>query len=202
MTRVVMWANRWRTATHQRTRQSTRQSLVTLEVIAYRYSSSNAGRKMPTGVTVADGWKSWSQACVGTRLLPPRANGPTLTVALASIERRNTVSAASAARLTAATWAKMASVAGSFFAADSSRLSAGSSPAHSAWCRWFPPSGVSLPGSLFGRSTGGAPRPLSGGYRDAGSGTVGRLGSGCRRWRVYPSGDGEDALPHACAHAG
>src|ERR1043166_3408965 len=124
-----------------------------------------------------------------TRLLPPRANGPTLTVALASMEMRNAVSAVSAARLIAATWVKMVSVSGSFFAADSWRLSADNSPVHSTWCLWFQPSGVSLPGSLFGQSTGVAPRLLSGGYRGAGSGTVDQPGSGCRQERVDRSGD-------------
>src|SRR4029450_10876120 len=119
MTNVVRWANRSCTTSHHRTRQATRQSLGTLEVLPYRNSSSNAGKEMPTGVTVASGGKSWSAATVGTRFLPPRANGPTLTVALASIERRHTVSVASAARLTAAIWAKMASVAESFLGADS-----------------------------------------------------------------------------------
>jgi len=97
ITNVVMWTKRIRTRSHQRSIQSARQSLVTLEVIPYRNNSSIAGSKMPTGVTVALGWKSWSAAAVGMRLLPPRANGPTLTVAFASSEIRNTLSLASAA---------------------------------------------------------------------------------------------------------
>jgi hypothetical protein len=51
---------------------------------------------MPTGVTVTTGSKAWSAALVGTRLLPPRAKGPTLTVVLASIESHNTPISASA----------------------------------------------------------------------------------------------------------
>src|SRR5258708_16494628 len=47
------------------------------------------------------------------RLLPPRAKGPTLTVALASIEIRTVCSSASASSLICFTWAKMASVSGS-----------------------------------------------------------------------------------------
>src|SRR5262245_24826821 len=115
ITSSLMCAKRSRTASHQRIRQSTRQSLVTLEVMPNRNSSSILGSKMPTGVTVALGSKSWSAAAVGIRLLPPRANGPMLTVAFASIEIRNTRSLASAARLTAATWSKIASVCGTFF---------------------------------------------------------------------------------------
>ncbi len=92
-----MGAKRARTASHQRPRQSAIQSLVTLEVMPYRNNSSISGSKMPTGVTFALGWKSWSAALVGIRLFPPRANGPTLTVAFASIEMRNVVSVASAA---------------------------------------------------------------------------------------------------------
>src|SRR4029453_11385545 len=60
---------------------------------------------------------------VRTRLLPPRANGPTLTLALASIEMRNMVSAVSATSLTIVTWSKIASVSGSFFGVDSWPLS-------------------------------------------------------------------------------
>jgi hypothetical protein len=44
---------------------------------------------MPTGVTVALGLNSWSAALTRTRFLPPREKSPTLTVALASIEMRN-----------------------------------------------------------------------------------------------------------------
>src|SRR5262249_419101 len=72
---------------------------------------------------------------VGTRLLPPRGKGRTLTLALASIEMRTMVSAASATPLTIVTWSKMASVSGSFFGADSWPLSVGNSPEHSIWCR-------------------------------------------------------------------
>src|SRR5713226_2006068 len=122
MTRVVTREKRSLTVSHQSTNRSTRQSLVTLDVTAYRKSSSEDGRKMPTGVTVATGAKSWSAALVGTRLLPPRAKGPTLTVALASIESRKTCSSPSASSLACFTWAKMASVCGSFFGADSSPL--------------------------------------------------------------------------------
>ena len=43
-----------------------------------------------------------------------RANGPTLTLALASIEMRHRVSAVSATPLTIVTWSKIASVSGSF----------------------------------------------------------------------------------------
>src|SRR5262250_627763 len=107
---------------------------------------------------------------VGTRLLPSRANGPTLTIALASIERRNMVSAASATPLTVVTWSKMASVSGSFFGADSWPLSAGNSPDHSIWYQWFRQLAVRYPSSLFGRSTGAAPRLLSGEYRGGWSG--------------------------------
>jgi len=52
---------------------------------------------MPTGVTVASGLKSWSQALVSERLLPPRAKGPTFTVAFASSEMRNVSGSLSAA---------------------------------------------------------------------------------------------------------
>ena len=52
---LVMGTKRSCTTSHQRPSQSTRQSLVTLEVIPYRNSSSNVGRKIPTGVTVASG---------------------------------------------------------------------------------------------------------------------------------------------------
>src|ERR1051326_2385950 len=89
MTSVLMWEKRSFTLSHHCTRRSTRQSLVTLEVTPYRKNSSEAGRKIPTGVTVAFASKSWSAALVSTRLFPPRAKGPTLTVALASIERRS-----------------------------------------------------------------------------------------------------------------
>ena len=81
------------TLSYQSINRSTKQSLVTLEVTLKRKSSSEAGRKMPTGVTVATGVKSWSAVLVGTRLLSPRAKGPTLTVALVSIESRNTCEA-------------------------------------------------------------------------------------------------------------
>src|SRR5713226_8339249 len=114
MTSVVMEALRSLTVSHQSIRRSTRQSLVTFDVTPYRKSSSEAGRKMPTGVTVAAAAKSWSAAEVRTRLLPPRAKGPTLTVALASIESRNVYSSASASSLRCFTCAKMASVSGSF----------------------------------------------------------------------------------------
>src|SRR4029434_9183860 len=95
----------------------------------------------------------------------------TLTIALASIEIRNMVSAASATRLTLVTWSKMASVSGSFFGADSWPLSVGSSPAHSIWCRWFPQLAVRYLRSLCGRSTGAASQPLSVEYRGGWSGT-------------------------------
>src|SRR6266700_4664939 len=114
MTKVLMSEKRSLTLSHQSPKRSTRQSLVTLDVTPYRKSSSEAGRKIPNGVTVAVGLKSWSAALVGTRLLPPRANGPTLTVALASIETRNTSEASSASSLRCFTWIKMASVSGSF----------------------------------------------------------------------------------------
>src|SRR4029434_11277297 len=107
---------------------------------------------------------------VRTRLLPPRANGPTLTLALASIEMRNMVSAVSATSLTIVTWSKIASVSGSFFGVDSWPLSAGNSPDHSIWCRWFRPWAVRYPRSLCGRSTDAAPRPPSGEYRGGWSG--------------------------------
>src|SRR5436305_4041020 len=55
MTRVVMSAKRSLTVSHQSTNRSTRQSLVTLDVTPERKSSSEDGRKMPTGVTVAAG---------------------------------------------------------------------------------------------------------------------------------------------------
>ncbi len=128
MSRVVMWEKRSLTLSHQSIKRSTRQSLVTLDVTPKRKSSSEAGRKMPTGVTVATGLKSWSAALVGTRLLPPRAKGPTLTVALASIESRNTCEASSASSLRCFTWAKMASVSGSFFGAGSWPLFSDSTP--------------------------------------------------------------------------
>src|SRR5215475_9489609 len=128
MTQVVLWAHRSCTTSHHRTRPAPRPSLVTVEVIPDSHRAANAGQEMPTGGTVASGGKAWSAATVGTRGLPPRAHGPTVTVAVASIERRPTVSAASAARWTAALWAKMASVAGSFWGADSWRLSVESSP--------------------------------------------------------------------------
>src|SRR5262244_3132491 len=98
-------------------------------------------------------------------------------------------------------WAKIASVAGSFFVADSWRLSAGSSPVHSIWCRWFPQSAGRRPRSLFGRSTGAALRPLSGGYTGGWCGTGDQPGFGYRRWLVYPSGGWGDALPHVSVHA-
>lgn len=60
-------------------------------------SSSDPGIKMPTGVTIASGAKSWSEALTCARVLPPCEKGPTLTVALASIEIRNSCGAASAA---------------------------------------------------------------------------------------------------------
>src|SRR5215475_669780 len=138
---------------------------------------------------------------VGTRLLPPRANGPTLTLALASIEMRNMVSAASATPLTRVTWSKMASVSGSFFGADSWPLAVENSLDHSIWCRWFRQLAVRYPSSLFGRSTDVAPRPLSGEYRGGWSGIGGRPGSGYRRWLGYPSRGWGDALPHVSAHA-
>ena len=84
---------------------------------------------MPTGVTVATGSKSWSAALVGIRLLPPRAKGPTLIIALASIEIRNMSGASSASSLRCFTWAKMASVSGSFFGAGSWPRFADSTPA-------------------------------------------------------------------------
>src|SRR4029450_3284812 len=49
-TSVVMCANRSRPVSHHGANRSTKQSLVTLEVTPYTNSSSNAGRKMPTGV--------------------------------------------------------------------------------------------------------------------------------------------------------
>src|SRR6266508_1891687 len=70
---------------------------------------------MPTGVTVADGLKSWSQAAVSVRLLPPRAKGPTFTVALASMEMRKVSGAASAAAFISLTCSKIASGSGIFF---------------------------------------------------------------------------------------
>src|SRR3989442_4941242 len=90
MTRVVIGEKRSLTLSHQSTKRSTKQSLVTLDVTPYTKSSSEDGRKMPMGVTVAADPKSWSAAEVATRLLPPREKGPTLTVALASIEIRRT----------------------------------------------------------------------------------------------------------------
>src|SRR5437667_5513779 len=55
MSSVLMWAKRSFTVSHQSLKRSTRQSLVTLDVTPYTKSSSEAGRKMPTGVTVAVG---------------------------------------------------------------------------------------------------------------------------------------------------
>src|SRR5712691_11062104 len=63
MSRVVMWEKRSLTLSHQSTKRSTRQSLVTLEVTAYTKSSSEAGRKIPSGVTVALG----SRVVIGGR---------------------------------------------------------------------------------------------------------------------------------------
>ena len=84
--------------------------------------------EIPTGVIVASGLKSWSHAVICDRLLPPRAKGPTLTVAFASMEIRNTSNAASAAAFCWFTWSKMASVSGIFFWVRSSRLFADSIP--------------------------------------------------------------------------
>src|SRR3989442_15950986 len=62
MSRVVMWEKRSLTLSHQSTKRSTRQSLVTLEVTAYRNSSSEVGRKIPTGVR-----GSWFKVVVSGR---------------------------------------------------------------------------------------------------------------------------------------
>ena len=76
------------------------KSLVTFERAMYSHRSSCSGRKMPKGVSVASGLKSWSAALVLVRLRPRRENGPMLTVALASIEIRRVSSARSASGLT------------------------------------------------------------------------------------------------------
>ena len=47
--------NRVRTDSHHCPRRSAKPSLLTLEVTPYTNSSSNVGRKMPTGVRVASG---------------------------------------------------------------------------------------------------------------------------------------------------
>ena len=60
----------------------------------------------------------WLKVMIGSlgfdATFPPRAKGPTFTVALASIEIRNMSEAASASSFRSFAWAKMASVAGSF----------------------------------------------------------------------------------------
>ena len=86
------------------------KSLVTFEHAMYSQRSSYCGRKMPKGVNVASGLKSWSAAFVLVRLLPRRENGPILTVALASIEIRRVSSARSACGLTTFSCSKIASV--------------------------------------------------------------------------------------------
>ena len=92
------------------------KSLVTFELAKYSHRSSYCGRKIPNGVSVASGLKSWSAALVPIRLLPPREKGPILTVALASIDTRRVSSARSAWALTCFTCSKMASVSLTFFA--------------------------------------------------------------------------------------
>ena len=52
------------------------KSLVTFERAMYSHRSSCSGRKMPKGVSVASGLKSWSAALVLVRLRPRRENGP------------------------------------------------------------------------------------------------------------------------------
>ena len=91
------------------------KSLVTFERAMYSHRSSYCGRKMPKGVSVASGLKSWSAALVLVRLRPRRENGPMLTVALASIEIRRVSSARSASGLTRFSCSKMASVCLTFF---------------------------------------------------------------------------------------
>jgi hypothetical protein len=95
------------------------KSLVTFEHAMYSHRSSCSGRKMPKGVNVAVGLKSWSAALVLVRLLPRRENGPIWTVALASIEIRRMSSARSASGLTSFSGSKMASVCLTFFGGGS-----------------------------------------------------------------------------------
>ena len=88
------------------------KSPVIFEHAMYSQRSSCSGRKMPKGVGVASGWKSWSAASVPVRLRPRLENGPIVTVALASIETRNVSAARSASGLTVFNGSKMASVCG------------------------------------------------------------------------------------------
>src|SRR3954447_15515625 len=55
------------------------KSLVTFEAVKYRLRSLSSGRKMPKGVSLPHGLKSWSAPLVPRRLLPPRENGPMRT---------------------------------------------------------------------------------------------------------------------------
>ena len=138
---------------------------------------------MPTGVTVASGSKSWSAALVERRLLPPRAKGPTLTVAFASIEIRTVCSSASASSLICFTWAKIASVSGSFFWVDSWPPFLDTIPARSAWWRSSPQWAMRHHDSHSARSTGGALLLPSGACRDDSCETAGLLDSAHPRWR-------------------
>ena len=61
--------------------------------------------------------KSWSQASVSTRFLPPLEKGPILTVALASSDSLKIVGSSLASALTNANCSKIASVSGIFFEA-------------------------------------------------------------------------------------
>src|SRR6266851_3190233 len=58
------------------------QSLDTLESMKYRSDAEVCGLKMPKGVSVPSGLKSWSTPVVPVRLWPPRLNGPIRTVVL------------------------------------------------------------------------------------------------------------------------
>jgi len=80
----------------------------------HTHSSANVGRKMSTGVTVAAGAKSCSAAAAYTRLFPPQAKGPILTIASASIETCDTSTAVSVTWFTWFTCSKIVSVWGIF----------------------------------------------------------------------------------------
>ncbi len=135
---------------------------------------------------------------MGTRLLPPRAKGPTLTVALASIDSRNVSGARSAAALTWATCSKIASVWGIFFGAESWPPCWDSSPAHSVCWQLSAQSVIRYRYSPSPRSIASALRQQSDGYTIAWYETAGRLGSGYQQWLEYRSASWADVLRRAC----
>src|SRR2546428_940499 len=113
------------------------KSLVTTDWAKYRNKSWYCGNRMPNGVNVLSGLKSWSEAFTCTQLLPPREKSPILTADFVSSDKRKTSSAWSASWFHWCNRVKIASVCGIFFWACTSGPCADDSPDHASCSESF-----------------------------------------------------------------